>query len=341
MRVVVQLESGPLAGRTILLRAGQRLQIGRTALAEFAVPDNLMSSVHFAIETDSFACCVTDLGSRNGTDVNGRRIVQKIRLCDGDRIRAGETVFLIQIEDAWPMGADTTATSPMSSLDLAQRPGSHAAGQPAVARYTVERCDSGLTLCRGETAELPPSELARQLGQLYPACLLVDFHKLGRPPPAELTAPDYLFDWLGPQVAAGISPVVIAQHELPGWASLIETGWDGDAVVCLFSKQQKPALLEHLRHMSQANIHPRASGPVSLLGYCWPSVMAPLLLSFRPEFVEKLLTGIEAVLVEFPDLPSTWQLFGRGTQLAADLDRLGLVRQAEQSAAPKPAGPKP
>ena len=61
----------------------------------------------------------------------------------------------------------------------------------------------------------------------------------------------------------------------------------------------------------------------------------PLLLSFRPDFIDQLLTGIDAVLVEFSDLPSTWQVYGRGSQVPADLDRLGLVRQAEESVAPK------
>ena len=69
-----------------------------------------------------------------------------------------------------------------------------------------------------------------------------------------------------------------------------------------------------------------------MLGYCWPSVLSPLLTHSSPESVRELLSGIEAVLVEFPAQPDTWQLFG-DPQLGGRLDRLGFLRKQEEDVA--------
>ena len=54
MRVILQITSGPDAGRKVLLSALQSLQVGRTERADLSVPqDGRMSGVHFALETDN------------------------------------------------------------------------------------------------------------------------------------------------------------------------------------------------------------------------------------------------------------------------------------------------
>jgi hypothetical protein len=141
--------------------------------------------------------------------------------------------------------------------------------------------------------------------------------------PAELPSASYLFDWFPPNVAALVSPEIVAQEDLLTWPSLIEEGWGKDAVVCLFSKQNKAAMVEHLLRSVRGKT--RADGSLeSMIGYCWPSVLAPLLLHFTREFVSQLLSGIEAVLVELPDLPDTWQVFGGG-QVASLLQQFGFA----------------
>ncbi len=198
--------------------------------------------------------------------------------------------------------------------------------------YTVEKCDSGLTLCRGTVAEIPPAELAVQLCEALPAYLIVDFQHLGAPPPPELASPNYLFDWLDPAAAAIASPVVIGQDDLLTWPALVEQGWGNDAVICLYSKQEKGALLDHLRRACHARGRPGAQGG-ALLGYCWPSVLPMLLAHSSPRFVVDLLAGIDAVLVELPDLPETWQVYGSG-QVVTLLEQLGFrQRAAEQERA--------
>ena len=140
----------------------------------------------------------------------------------------------------------------------------------------------------------------------------------------------------GPVVRRAVDiahPTLFAFVETEIWPTLLGEGWGEDSVICLFSMQEKAPLLEHLRR----SLRPKEkeggdNGRGAILGYCWPSVMAPLLSHYLPDAVEQLLTGIEAVLVELPDLPITWQVYG-GEQVAAVLDGLGFVRQEPPEAA--------
>ena len=50
-----------------------------------------------------------------------------------------------------------------------------------------------------------------------------------------------------------------------------------------------------------------------------------LLSHYPSDAVRELLAGIDAVLLEFPDLPITWQLFGNG-RITEMLDACGCVQ---------------
>jgi serine/threonine-protein kinase len=68
---------------------------------QFSVPDDgFLSRNHFLIEFNPPVCFLRDLGSTNGTKVNGVRI-EAARLRDGDLISAGESSFVIRVEESW------------------------------------------------------------------------------------------------------------------------------------------------------------------------------------------------------------------------------------------------
>jgi adenylate cyclase len=75
-----------------MLRDAASWTIGRAASNDFVFEDNSMSRSHAVIqEMPGRKFHLIDLGSSNGTLVNGRRIVMPIELHDGDRVRFGET----------------------------------------------------------------------------------------------------------------------------------------------------------------------------------------------------------------------------------------------------------
>ena len=96
---LVSIHGALLGKRWSIPAAG--LTIGRDpSQAELALPDPAVSGLHCALELASggAALCVVDLGSRNGTFVNGEKVERRV-LVEGDRIFVGETVLAFTHHD--------------------------------------------------------------------------------------------------------------------------------------------------------------------------------------------------------------------------------------------------
>ena len=95
MQVVLQVESGRDSGRKVWLTPHQRVRVGATEWADFAVTnDSGLSNVHFSLRCGRDSCHIFDLQSEYGTFVNGQR-VSHTHLSNGDLIRAGLTRFRV------------------------------------------------------------------------------------------------------------------------------------------------------------------------------------------------------------------------------------------------------
>ena len=88
-RAVLLVQGGPGEGSTIPLPEGTSV-IGRTSLNDITVDEPGISRQHTAIRGDESGFWISDLGSRNGTFVNGNRVGQEPqRLRNWDRIELG------------------------------------------------------------------------------------------------------------------------------------------------------------------------------------------------------------------------------------------------------------
>ena len=65
--------------------------VGRGDEAHFVIEDEKISKVHCKLRVEGSVCTIIDLGSRNGTCVNGRRLVRDVaqRLRNLDEIEIG------------------------------------------------------------------------------------------------------------------------------------------------------------------------------------------------------------------------------------------------------------
>ena len=108
------MESGPLKGAKYDL-AGV-VAVGRAPNNDLAIPDGAMSLMHCRIHVGEMDVLVTDLGSTNGTWVNGERIVSS-KLHDGDGVVMGETKARIHIPFHAPSG--TIISKPEGSAAVA------------------------------------------------------------------------------------------------------------------------------------------------------------------------------------------------------------------------------
>jgi pSer/pThr/pTyr-binding forkhead associated (FHA) protein len=332
-RVILQVRSGASTGRKVWLRRGQVLHVGRTQQADFVVGhDPQMSSRHFKLECGDTTCRVVDCGSRHGTFVNGQRVTEAL-LCPGDEISAGRTSFSVQIVGGRAVPAAEaiqSAASPQVAHWSEPASGTKTVWPPS---YVEQPCYSGLTSLRGAGQPANPVAIAQRLAKAFPLFLLVDFNRLGNPLPPDLAEPDFLFDWLPPQIMAQASPVLLSAKETTQWESVMHDGWGKDGLVCLYTRQKKAELLDRLRSAARRKAADAEDAQQdAVVALAWPRIMAMLLANSPPESFDSLLSGIDAVLLEV-DSAESWQVFGHD-DLAQTLDRLGLVRHAGQDADP-------
>lgn len=94
---------GPLGGHQFPLQPGAVI-VGRSPDCDVVLDEISVSRRHACLTTDERGCIVDDLGSRNGTGVNGHRVSRGQRLAPGDVLEMGAVVC--QLRQAGPADAD-------------------------------------------------------------------------------------------------------------------------------------------------------------------------------------------------------------------------------------------
>ncbi len=90
----VEVLDGPAAGQRRVL--GERLLLGRSSRCDLVLPGQLISRTHAELVLEGESYVLRDLGSVNGTLVNGH-VVTKATLKHGDRIGVGDTTLRVHL----------------------------------------------------------------------------------------------------------------------------------------------------------------------------------------------------------------------------------------------------
>jgi hypothetical protein len=119
----------------IPIEVESRLVVGRDQTCDVVVDDEKISRRHFALTPEPDGrVLLEDLGSSNGTFVNGERIARPVTLSGGEEIRAGSTVFAAEGE---PTIQPTVVSGPRGTVIGApstpppEPPTAEAAGPPS------------------------------------------------------------------------------------------------------------------------------------------------------------------------------------------------------------------
>jgi eukaryotic-like serine/threonine-protein kinase len=97
MLVNLRVMAGPYKGRIFTFTQHDSFLIGRNPDAHLCLPeDRYFSRNHCLLEINPPRSFLRDLGSTNGTFVNGQR-VREVFLNNGDRIQCGETVLTVEV----------------------------------------------------------------------------------------------------------------------------------------------------------------------------------------------------------------------------------------------------
>jgi pSer/pThr/pTyr-binding forkhead associated (FHA) protein len=72
---------------------GEEVTVGRAATCSITIDDTYASQLHARLFQRDGALHVEDLGSTNGTYVNGRKVDTPLPIKPGDKVKVGATVF--------------------------------------------------------------------------------------------------------------------------------------------------------------------------------------------------------------------------------------------------------
>src|ERR1700690_2069293 len=133
--IEVRTSSGP-RGRVQL--SGSRLVIGRSEDSDVFLPDSRLSRRHAEIEQRGEGCFVIDLGSTNGTFLNGVRVQGESRLHNGDTITVGESrlIFSESVDEESGGSVVLAGAQAFTIPDLPARPTSRTVDKLDLQRQT-------------------------------------------------------------------------------------------------------------------------------------------------------------------------------------------------------------
>lgn len=97
--LILTVIQGPDKGKSFQLPSNEPQLVGRSSEA-LPLRDGTVSRRHAELTPDEGVWWIRDLGSQNGTYVNGTRISERTRLRVGDQIRTGATLFVFGRSDA-------------------------------------------------------------------------------------------------------------------------------------------------------------------------------------------------------------------------------------------------
>jgi pSer/pThr/pTyr-binding forkhead associated (FHA) protein len=75
---------------------GIRHLIGRAPSCDCVLPDDCVSRRHAEIWRESERWYMRDLGSRNGTRLNGLRVIERVEVRPGDRLDFGGAAYRLR-----------------------------------------------------------------------------------------------------------------------------------------------------------------------------------------------------------------------------------------------------
>jgi pSer/pThr/pTyr-binding forkhead associated (FHA) protein len=157
-----------------------RSTIGKAAANDIAVDDDTTASrLHAVLEHFPAGWCVTDLGSSNGTWVNGERIWSSRRLRHGDEIRIGQTRLVFR-DPLAPAGAATDVEQEAPALTTRERDVLVALCRPLLARDLFT--EPGSTRAIADELVITQAAVKQHLANLYEkfAIAPADTHRRAR-----------------------------------------------------------------------------------------------------------------------------------------------------------------
>lgn len=170
--------AGPYKGRVFTFTQSDTFLIGRNGDAHLYLPeDKYFSRHHCMLEITPPHCFLRDLGSTNGTFVNGQKVSEAF-LQNGDEIRGGESVLIVEVAAGEPEGganasreySSKPAVVTVECLNCGRREQAQATSSEEHLTFLCEDCRQEL---KRVPQPIPGYDMVRILGQGGMGCVML------------------------------------------------------------------------------------------------------------------------------------------------------------------------
>jgi pSer/pThr/pTyr-binding forkhead associated (FHA) protein len=137
MTIKLRIVQGRPAGKSMLFPRGEYV-FGRGTECHIRPNSDWVSRQHCLLRVTAEGAFLRDLGSRNGTLINGTRLVDECQLQHGDQVEIGPLVFEALLEESIhepapaeaPARPDSRETAAMQTVDTAEMEAMRSANRP-------------------------------------------------------------------------------------------------------------------------------------------------------------------------------------------------------------------
>jgi hypothetical protein len=136
-------------GTRFPLRRGETL-IGRSPYCSIVISSSLVSREHAALRLDGDTLVLADLGSTNGTSVNGEPLGAPRTLQPGDVVRIGSDLLEVQLAE---QPAQRAAIRTRGGADTVQEPDGESDGSTTATSYSTLELIEALVASAGESGK--------------------------------------------------------------------------------------------------------------------------------------------------------------------------------------------
>jgi hypothetical protein len=142
MRVILTIIRGAEEGRSITFAEPREFSIGRATDVDFSLQSETadLSRHHFAIDLSRGVPYLKDTRSQNGTFLNGKRVTEARSLSPEDTVRAGQTMFRVEIESLRDGDCEDSHEESSSIRTVATRHPTGRLGNPASSVQDLKVC---------------------------------------------------------------------------------------------------------------------------------------------------------------------------------------------------------
>ncbi|MFL6215356.1 MAG: DUF3616 domain-containing protein [Blastocatellia bacterium] len=227
-------------------------QIGKGPRNDLVIADPAVSSGHAVIRAEGERFTISDLGSRNGTFVNGRRLTEPQALQHGDVIGIGLSKLTFRLTDA----TDTSATLAPDRTLIIQRP----APTPPTEATLADAVVSAGVVSQGDITRLRGDERGRRLYNAIIEDRLASEEALRDLMSRAFQLPtiELQYAQVDSSIAAKLTPRLARQNQM------VVAGKEDNAVILAVADPTDTAVIEEARREIGSDLSIRLATPSAI-----------------------------------------------------------------------------